>query len=151
MREKTQTKIQLRRSGFFANLAPDAFRRWANHYLQCEKSFASPDGFSPVPYFLLCRAIELAIKSVHLEVKGQPEVKDTFQHNIKKAYDHLEDDEKFLTDEELSLLERVSLIYSPKGFEYHHAEDMVTAYSRYPNLNDLRSLASKIVSTITYG
>lgn len=48
------------------NFSPAGFRRWANQFYKCRQSFQCPD-FSPVPYFLLCRAIELQFKAVHLE------------------------------------------------------------------------------------
>lgn len=44
------------------NFSGFAFRRWAHDYLACMRSFALSDRFSPVPYFLLCRAIELHLK-----------------------------------------------------------------------------------------
>jgi hypothetical protein len=53
--------------GINANLAPDAFHWWATHYYKCRQDFVSPHKFSPVPYFLLCRAIELELKSRHLK------------------------------------------------------------------------------------
>jgi hypothetical protein len=49
---------------FDMNLSPHGFRRWAQHFRACRQSFVSPDpGFSPVPYFLNCRAIELELKA----------------------------------------------------------------------------------------
>jgi hypothetical protein len=50
------------------NLSPDVFHRYAGHYYKCKQDFVCPDdGSSPVPYFLLCRAIELQIKARHLD------------------------------------------------------------------------------------
>ena len=45
-------------SAGFINLSPHGFRKWARQYRQCERDFRTPVGFTPVPYFLLCRAIE---------------------------------------------------------------------------------------------
>lgn len=61
--------------GAHFNLSPDAFHLWATHYYKCEQDFVSPTKFSPVPYFLLCRAIELELKARHLEGKTQKQVR----------------------------------------------------------------------------
>lgn len=84
----------------YANISPDAFKRYASHYLKCRNDFQSPDKFSPVPYFLLCRAIELALKARHLEHKTQKEVKKTFGHNLSEAYGALDPREKILNQSE---------------------------------------------------
>ena len=76
------------------NFSPAGFRRWANQFYQCRQSFQCPD-FSPVPYFLLCRAIELQFKAVHLEQlkAGHPghqtqyDVKKLFNHKLIKSYE----------------------------------------------------------------
>ena len=65
------------------NMSPDAFHLWAQHYYKCKQDFQNPDRFSPVPYFLLCRAIELEIKSRHLQNMKQEEVKHGFGHNLR--------------------------------------------------------------------
>jgi hypothetical protein len=76
--------VDLRRSdvrvyvqGIEVNVSPDAFHIYAGHYYKCKQDFKPPDNyFSPVPYFLLCRAIELEIKATHLKHRTKTEVKD---------------------------------------------------------------------------
>ncbi len=131
--------------GIFANLSPDAFHRWAQHYYKCRQDFESPHRISPVPYFLLCRAIELEIKARHLIQKRQPEVKDRFGHDLPKAYEALDADQKVLSDAELKLLCDASNIYASKGFEYFNPEDALTGYSRFPDLDQLDSVARKLI------
>ena len=70
--------IIIRAGSINANISPDAFHRWATHYLKCRKDFQSPHKFSPVPYFLLCRAIELEIKARHLRNSTQSKVKKSY-------------------------------------------------------------------------
>src|SRR5262249_54845366 len=101
--------------GLFANISPEAFHRWACHYLKCKQDFQSPEAFSPVPYFLLCRALELEIKSRHLQSKNQSQVKEDFGHNIFKAYDALEQTQKILSIDEVEVLRKASDIYKEKG------------------------------------
>ena len=52
--------------------------------LQVSAYFASPHKFSPVPYFLLCRAIELELESRHLQGKRQLEVKRAYGHHLPR-------------------------------------------------------------------
>lgn len=98
--------------GIDANLSPDAFHRWATQYYMCRHDFASPHKFSPVPYFLLCRAIELELKSRHLQGKRQLEVKRAYGHDLTKAYAGLPPSEQILTPEEVVVLEQASDIYA---------------------------------------
>jgi hypothetical protein len=128
------------------NLSPDAFHRWATHYYKCRQDFQSPHKFSPVPYFLLCRAVELQLKARHLQTKRQPEVKNTFGHNLMKAYGSLPSHEQILAPDELTILKQASAIYASKGFEYFNPEDALTAYKRFPDLSALDSVAKKLLS-----
>ena len=132
--------------GISANLAPDAFHMYAQHYYKCRQDFEPPHRFSPVPYFLLCRAIELEIKSWHLIQKRQYEVKDSFGHDLLKAYEALDGNQKVLSDVELSLLRDASDIYnSNKGFEYFNPEDALNGFSRFPDLDQLDSVTRKLI------
>jgi len=131
--------------GINASLAPDAFHRWATHYYQCRHDFRSPHRFSPVPYFLLCRSIELEIKSRHLRTKTQDEVKDAYWHDLKRAYDALPGGDQTLTQPEVAVLEAASKIYTSKGFEYFDPQDALTGYSLYPNLDELDGVAKKLI------
>jgi hypothetical protein len=136
----------IRPRSFHANLAPDAFHRWATHYRKCRMDFQCPHRFSPVPYFLLCRAIELEIKARHLKRMTQLEVKKKFGHNLEEAYDALDSTEKGLTQIEENTLRRASKIYNDnKGFEYFDPQDALTGYKRFPDLALLDSMASKLI------
>ena len=134
---------KIKQQGIDANLASDAFEKWANHYFQCEKDYSEHD-FSPVRYFLLCRAVELSLKAIHLKTMRQPEVKSKYGHNIIKAYEELLSEFQTLTQDEKKLLKAASEIYDGKQFEYFEPEDSLTGYQRFPNLELLRALACKI-------
>jgi hypothetical protein len=138
----------IRVGGIHVNLSPDAFHRWATHYLKCKKDFQCPHPFSPVPYFLLCRAIELEIKAKHLKTMTQNQVKSRFGHDLVKAYNALAQDEKTLNRSEEDTLQVANTIYNDnKGFEYFSPEDALTGYKRFPKLELLDSLASKLIGT----
>jgi hypothetical protein len=126
------------------NVSPLAFRLWAKQYYQCRLSFKCAD-FSPVPYFLLCRAIELQFKALHLEGKRQSDVKNNYGHDLIKSYNDLPTVDRVLSREQLSLLEKANKIYKTKGFEYFNVGDAVRGFSDFPDLKALDALAAKIV------
>jgi len=131
--------------GIYVNLSPDAFHMWATHYYKCRQDFKPPHKFSPVPYFLLCRAIELELKARHLQKMGQLEVKDAFSHDMLLSYSALNQDEKILTNDEFAGLERANEIYKSKGFEYFVPSHALTGYSIYPDLDLLDTIARKLI------
>ena len=140
------TNITMQVEPAFFNLSPDAFHLWANHFYKAKCDFISPSKISPVPYFLCCRAIELELKAKHLVEKRQKQVKIEFGHNLVAAYDALEDEHKILNEDEYNLLCRVNEVYATKGFEYINLEDALTAYKRFPIIEELDSLTRKILA-----
>jgi hypothetical protein len=128
------------------NLSPYGFRRWARHFLASRESFVSPDpGFSPVPYFLNCRAIELELKARHLEHVNQKEVKDRFGHNLERAYQNLPKEQQSLSPGELKTLQAANNIYKDKGFEYFSVLHAVEAFKKFPDLSALDLVTLKLV------
>src|SRR3989338_1698459 len=119
---------------------------WATHYYKCKQDFQIPGKFSPVPYFLLCRAIELELKSRHLHDKSQKEVRDEFWHDLQNAYDNLPDDQKVLSNAELNTLAAANEIYKGKGFEYFVPIHAAHGYSQFPALATLDSIAAKLIA-----
>ncbi len=106
MDEKDATRdVTIHVQGVNANLSPDAFHIYAMHYYKCKRDFTPPDDyFSPIPYFLLCRAIELEIKARHLKRLPQKEVKKRFRHHLLKAYKALDAQEQIISQNELAVL-----------------------------------------------
>ena len=137
--------ITIKPEGIFVNLSPDAFHRWAEHFYKVKCDFQAQHKFSPVPYFLCCRALELELKAKHLIEKRQKEVKNEFGHHLIKAYDALSKERKVLSEEEYAVLNQAKEVYSSKGFEYINLEDSLTGYKRFPDLKMLDSLPRKIL------
>jgi hypothetical protein len=127
------------------NFSPVGFRQAAEDFLRFSEAH-SPGQFSIVPYFLCCRAIELALKAVHLETRTQEEVKADFWHDLKASYEGLPARMWTLSEDEVELLERTSQLYKAKVFEYVSPADAGTAYSRFPPLDALTKLAKKLVT-----
>lgn len=131
-------------SGFY-NTSPDAFREWASQFYDCALPLVGKAEFSPVPYFLLCRAMELALKAVHLEDKRQPQVRNDFGHDLVKAYDALPAAKQTLARAEQDVLQKASTIYKGKGFEYFNLTHARNGYSDYPDLEALNALTVAVL------
>jgi hypothetical protein len=73
--------------GIEVNVSPDAFHIYAGHYYKCKQDFKPPDDYvSSLPYFLLCRAIELELKARLLQYWRQSHVKRDFGHRLLDVY-----------------------------------------------------------------
>jgi hypothetical protein len=136
------------------NVSPHAFHINAEHYYKCKQDFVPPDDYpSSLPYFLLCRAIELELKARLLRYWRQSHVKREFSHNlldaykVVEAYNALDAQEQILSQSELAILTEADAIYSRKGFEYFVPTDALTAYSRYPDLEMLDAIAKKLIDS----
>ncbi|MFN9011696.1 MAG: hypothetical protein ACK5XU_06565 [Pseudomonadota bacterium] len=140
------THVVVQAQGFHVNLSPVGFRLWAKHFLACRQSFVAPtEGFSPVPYFLDCRAIELELKARHLETVNQRFVKDKYGHNLERAYQNLPPDQQSLSPGELRTLQGANNIYKDKGFEYFSVMHAITAFKQFPDLAALDAVTLKLV------
>ena len=126
----------------------DAFHMWATQYYKCKQGFEYSGRISPVPYFLLCRSIELELKSRHLKHKTQKQVKDEFRHDLIKSYEALEPADQLLNVNEIDVLKRANIVYAGKGFEYCAPMDVLKGYPLYPELEELDSI-TKILLGIT--
>jgi hypothetical protein len=128
------------------NLSPLMFHEYAIQYLLCMRSFTVNISYSPVPYFLLCRAIELELKANQLESKSRMQVQTLYGHNLQKLYEDLPHIQKILDKEECKVLVHASNIYNkPKGFEYVSVYDAVTGMKNFPELDVLEQIARKLI------
>jgi hypothetical protein len=128
------------------NLSPVLFQLSARDYFKCYLAFEKSEKFSAVPFFLCCRAIELALKAKHLESKSRKEIKQLCSHNLMKSYSELDSEQHMLLEEELELLAAANEIYVAKEFEYLNVFDAATAYKRFPDLEKLGTLTRKIIA-----
>ena len=126
-------------------ISPDAFRLWARDYFKCYLDFQSPRKFSPIPFFLCCRAIELALKGALLDKdKSHKQLKKSYSHDLVKAYRAIPHEQQTLSADALALLAAANDIYKAKDFEYFNIFDAVSAYKRFPDLEVLAALARRI-------
>ncbi|MGO9596244.1 MAG: hypothetical protein ACLQFT_03990 [Steroidobacteraceae bacterium] len=135
----------------YVPVSPFGFHDWALQYLKCRRSFLAPAGYSPVPYFLLCHAIELELKARLLEAQGWPPkvdlMKKLYGHDLMKAYNALPNHQQILTASEIAVLAAANKIYSSKGFEYFQLEQAVGGFTGVPSLAALDAVAEKLLPT----
>ena len=127
------------------NLTPQVFHAWGRQYFTCFEKLGIPAEYSPVPYFLLCRAIELAIKAMHLQVDPQKDVKNLFKHNLEKSYRALPPHFKTLNAVETQVLIAVGAMYRAKEFEYFSMEQLSGDAATLPNLAVLECAARRLL------
>jgi hypothetical protein len=150
MDEKDEARdVTVYMQGVKVNLSPNEFHRYATHYYKCKRDFAPPDDkVSPVPYFLLCRAIELEIKAKHLKRLTLKEV-EKFGHRLLKAYKALDAQEQILSQNELAVLKTADEPYRKTDFAYFnpdHAHPLM-AYSQFPDLDMLDTITKKLIDS----
>jgi hypothetical protein len=104
-----------------------------------------PERFSPVPYYLYCRSLELTLKAFLL-AQGTPVAqlkKPSLGHDLMRllAAAHKLDLAKVakVGQPDRRLLSLANKYYKEKGFEYFR---MLPAAFGYPDLPDLEHLAS---------
>jgi hypothetical protein len=142
------TDVTVYVQGVELNVSPDAFHIYAGHYYKCKQDFKPPDDyFSTLPFFLLCRSIELELKARLLRYWRQSRVKSKISHRLLDAYNALDTQEQNLSQSELAVLTEADAIYSRKGFEYFVPTDALTGFSRYPDLEKLDAIAKKLIDS----
>ena len=133
-------------------VSPFAFHHYASEYLQGVSSARTRAGvrYSPVPYFLCCRALELVIKAFLLArgVSKDSLKKRAVGHNLDvvlaMARKHGLDVLVALEPQEEEALLKASPQYSTKEFEYFEIARMVRR-GDLPKLDFLESAATKLV------
>lgn len=131
------------------NLSAPSFRNCAEELYTCAVSFKSKREFSPVPYMLLCQAIELKLKSHHVGSETQIGIKK-FGHDLIKAYSALPPELKILSPDEYTTLEQCNAIYiDDKGFHYVGIKDLANGCRRFPELSPVIKITEKLLSVPT--
>ena len=133
------------------NLSPLGFHRYASEFLRAANSFKCGDNFSPVPYYLRCRVIELALKAFLL-AKGFPknDLKDKLRHNLENALNSATElglqSEVAIEPKEKKEIKKANVYYARKGFEYFQVGKFAKGYPELPDLKILADVSSRLVS-----
>jgi hypothetical protein len=136
-----------------AHVGAFGLHRYANEFLGAAMRFEPQDaGFTPVPYYLVCRSIELSLKS-YLVARGlkRNDLKQ-IGHNLNKAL-HAASDHGLkafvdVSPEETLLIAQANDLYSQKQFEYFENLGLAFGFTNPPDLGGLSALASKLVTNL---
>ena len=138
-------------------ITPYGFHKYANDYLMAAENWPSKGEYSPVPYFMTCRSIELGLKA-YLLGKGKKldEVKkDSFGHNghdiekgLKTARLNSLDELIKTNDSEEKHIRLANNYYKTKGFEYFFIMNHAAGLTDLPDLEILKKYSSKLLENI---
>jgi len=149
----TSKNIVIQAEPIVINISPIGFHRYAQEFLRAEEAFQTTDNFSPVPYYLLCRSIELSLKA-YLLLKGYKKkyLKRKIGHNLKKLLRKVQElnirEIIAISIEESDNILKANVYYEKKGFEYFFVIDAVTGYKELPDVELLRSLSTRLVDKL---
>lgn len=135
------------------NISPYGFLKYSKDFFKAAETIYPEKDFTPVPYFLYSKSIELSLKSFLL-------TKDDFNKNIlKKKYGH--NLEKLInkgieydllpileiSEEEKNLLSEITTLYNVtnKSFEYFNATEAAMGYNNFPDLAKVREISKKLL------
>jgi hypothetical protein len=122
-------------------------------FLQAAQAIPGQEVFSPVPYYLICRSLELGLKAFIL-AKGDTldAVKNNLRHDLIGALSRanalgLATIAPVSLDEQTELT-KANAYYKGKGFEYFQVWPATTGYPDLPNLSALENVANRLVTTV---
>jgi hypothetical protein len=133
-------------------LTPIGFHRFASDFLQAGVTPSPGDGYSPVPYYCTCRALELGLKSFLLarDVPVQL-LKNKYGHNLNAlllaAQTHGIHEFWQPSADDMRQIEIANAQYSSKGFEYFEVIRAVTGYRDLPDLAQLRRITEALLTS----
>jgi hypothetical protein len=135
-------------------ISPMGFHRYASEFLSAASGLKAEATFSPVPYYLICRSIELSLKS-YLLAKGIPQKKlkkRDLGHDLVKVLHKAQSmgigSIVQVTQHQEMEIKKANKYYAFKGFEYFQVVRAATGYRDRPDLSVLHELASVLVKDL---
>jgi hypothetical protein len=141
-------------AGITAHMAPIGLHVYAEDFLETALAAGAKEEFAPARVFLVCRAVELALKAF-LSLKGVPLMKlagGQFGHDLAnvlaEAEKHGLADLVELTESERDEIERASTYYVEKVLEYPALAEAMVAYPGMPRAGLIASAARKLLEAL---
>ena len=150
--QKKKTKVLKIETGVI-NISPFGFQYFASEFLNTAKSYPTKDRFTPVPYYLYCRSLELSVKAfLLLKGKSKKFIKNKVGHDLLIGF---KEAEKLNLGKLLQVkqsekieLEKANEYYASKSFEYFDITKVMHGYPALPDLDILDSLAERLVENL---
>ena len=134
-------------------ISPFGFHKYAEDYYLAAKRWRNSEKYSPVPYFLYCRSIELELKAFLL-AKGENVswIKEKLGHNLVraliKAKQYSLDDFVKTSLVEENQIDIANGYYNSKGFEYFFVPNHAEGLKKLPKLDVLQNYSEKLLKGI---
>ena len=135
------------------HISPLGFHRYASEFFRAARAFDGNASFSPVPYYLYCRSLELSFKAFLLgKSVSHKEIKEDIRHNLIDALNKSKalGLGQFVTigpDQEREL-QKANDYYVSKGFEYFQITKAARGYPDLPDLPILDDLAGALLTNL---
>jgi hypothetical protein len=135
------------------NISPLGFHRYSSEFYDAAKSLETTESYSPVPYYLYCHSLELALKA-YLLAKGTSKgsLKNKYGHDLEKSLHQAESfglgNEFPLSSKERAHIALANAHYKKKGFEYFDVSALVSGLKGQRKLPELEVLDSLIESLL---
>lgn len=135
------------------DMGPTGFVVYARDFLDCYRSYCPGQPFSPAKYYLICRSIELSLKSyLALKKVRVKKIKNKYHHNLSKIIEEtttlgLREIVDISENEELEI-EKANRWYNRKGFEYFDLQNIVESRDTLPDLSILEPLAERLIEIL---
>ncbi len=134
------------------HLTPIIYHSYAEQYLAACRTAEAAPGFSPVPYYLCCRSLELSVKAYLLKrgvtVNELKKLGHDLLRNLTKAQSIGLSGILTITPAEQCELTKANAYYAKKDFEYGHLARLVKGYPDLPALKVLVGLAARFVQVL---
>jgi hypothetical protein len=133
--------------------SPFGFQYYASEFLNTARAHPARERFTPVPYYLYCRSLELSLKAfLLLKGKSINFVKEEIRHDLLeglKEAKKLDIDKLVLVEQrEEKELKKANKYYVSKSFEYVNITKSANGYPGLPNLDILDDLAGRLVENL---
>ena len=135
------------------DIGPTGFIIYAEDFLNSFKAYRSKKSFSPAKYYLVCRSIELSLKSF-LSIKNIAisTIKKELSHDLIKILNRTQEldikDIIEISKEEEMEIKKANDWYNRKGFEYFDIKNIVENKETLPNLNSLQLLSERLIEIL---
>lgn len=153
-KQKTMTKnIVIKLDPIILKISPFGFNKYAQDYFIAAEKWTKNKEYSPVPYFLYCRTIELGLKAFLL-AKGEKInwIKIRLGHDLTKTLKRAKNNSLYdwveTTEEDENQIRIANKYYKTKGFEYFFILNHVTGLKNLPKLEIIKSYAEKLLTGI---
>ena len=144
------TNIVIKIPTIVLKVSPYGFYKYAEDFFNAGMKYKKNTKFSPVPYYLYCRSIELSLKSFLLFADkniNMQKLKHEYGHNIITLVNKTESlfSKKLLNKKEREVIKIANNWYYDKGFEYFRVQDFAHGFSGLPDLLKLEKISQKLL------